>query len=384
MPKTFPILFRKTSTCYGGRDLNLDYLNEKSEVKSRNAQKDKIGSSLDYASKEAVGQVHAGGFLHKKLVAARKENEPAPSKLDNAIRQERIHNSWNHHLDQHGRPRKRGAKDEKKDEIIGHKFVLSFSKDFQDNLSQHDLNPDAVLHSVLKNVMHRYQDRFCEKGDSIGYAYGFHHDTDNLHVHVILHPLTEQGRVIGLSGQLKNKKQREHRRNDHIGFMKSRADFEATRWNKIMADPAQCEKAKKEQLQFQGGKKKKPEFYHTQNLQERQEREEDYKQYLLARHAFFKAKEDLKEFRNMRIRRNIGHLVALITGTKKPLFIRILDEAEKTAALLARIRFQRARANYLHQIRQLHTRKTNLHGKCAIPIVKKESVSNHRKNSRSI
>ena len=45
-------------------------------------------------------------------------------------------------------------------------------------------------------------DRFAEKfhrGDSIGYAYGLHHDTDNLHVHVALCPRSAKGRYVGCS-----------------------------------------------------------------------------------------------------------------------------------------------------------------------------------------
>jgi len=44
--------------------------------------------------------------------------------------------------------------------------------------------------------------RFAEKfhrGDSIGYAYGLHHDTDNLHVHVALCPRSAKGRYVGCS-----------------------------------------------------------------------------------------------------------------------------------------------------------------------------------------
>jgi hypothetical protein len=44
--------------------------------------------------------------------------------------------------------------------------------------------------------------KFAEKfhpGDSIGFAYGLHHDTAHLHAHLALCPRTAKGRYVGCS-----------------------------------------------------------------------------------------------------------------------------------------------------------------------------------------
>ncbi len=46
--------------------------------------------------------------------------------------------------------------------------------------------------------MRKFNDRF-HPADAIGYAYGIHHDTDHLHVHVALCPRTQRGAYIGCS-----------------------------------------------------------------------------------------------------------------------------------------------------------------------------------------
>ena len=62
--------------------LDLEYLDENSERKVSQRQRDELtcrnrqshessGNSRDYASKETLGQVHAGGFLHHMILAQR-------------------------------------------------------------------------------------------------------------------------------------------------------------------------------------------------------------------------------------------------------------------------------------------------------------------------
>ena len=52
--------------------------------------------------------------------------------------------------------------------------------------------------------MYRFKENFYPE-DRIGYAYGIHHDTDNLHMHVFLLPRTEKGKRVGFSDQLKGR-----------------------------------------------------------------------------------------------------------------------------------------------------------------------------------
>ena len=87
-----------------------------------------------------------------------------------------------------------------------------------------------VLHSTMKKVMRRFNERF-HPNDSIGYAYGLHHDTANLHVHVAICPCTENGSYVGCStsrsSQSRHKKQ--------MDCIKSWFEFENSRWEKILS-----------------------------------------------------------------------------------------------------------------------------------------------------
>jgi hypothetical protein len=45
------------------------------------------------------------------------------------------------------------------------------------------INPDHLLHSSLKKVIRKFAEKF-HPNDSIGFAYGLHHDTAHLHAHL--------------------------------------------------------------------------------------------------------------------------------------------------------------------------------------------------------
>ncbi len=60
------------------------------------------------------------------------------------------------------------------------------------------LSPDAVLQSVMKRSLRNFTDRY-HRGDSLGFSYGLHHDTDHLHVHVFVHPRTKYGEPVSFS-----------------------------------------------------------------------------------------------------------------------------------------------------------------------------------------
>jgi hypothetical protein len=76
----------------------------------------------------------------------------------------------------------------------------------------------------MKKVMRRFTERY-HPNDSIGYAYGIHHDTAHLHVHVAICPRTENGTYVGCSTS--RSRQSKH--------------FENTRWEKIMGSSQKLE-----------------------------------------------------------------------------------------------------------------------------------------------
>ena len=97
-------IFAYKSTARGG--LDLEYLDETSRRKAllreRADMEQQIGKKLkhftDYASKETLGQVHAGGFLHHSIRMNLDGTSTAPSQLSNAERKHRITETWQKHL----------------------------------------------------------------------------------------------------------------------------------------------------------------------------------------------------------------------------------------------------------------------------------------------
>ena len=190
------LIFAHKSTARGR--LDLEYLDETSGRKAslRAAKKldEEVGKKLkgfvDYASKESIGQVHAGGFLHHAIRRNPDGTSTAPSKLSNEERKRRITEAWRHHLNRFG--------SQAKQPVVAHRLVFSMSTEQHDALVKAGISPDQVVISSVKKVMERFAEKF-HRGDSIGYAYGLHHDTDNLHVHVALCPRSAKGRYVGCS-----------------------------------------------------------------------------------------------------------------------------------------------------------------------------------------
>jgi len=189
-------IFAHKSTARGR--LDLEYLDETSrrKVSLRNPveREQGIGRKLkdfiDYASKESLAQVHVGGFFHHEIRRNSDGSSTAPMQLSNEERKRRITETWQHHLEKFPSPAKRP--------VIAHRLIFSMSGEQYTALVAAGINPDQVLHSSLKRVMRKFGEKFHPR-DSIGYAYGFHHDTGHLHVDVALCPRTAKGNYVGCS-----------------------------------------------------------------------------------------------------------------------------------------------------------------------------------------
>lgn len=220
--------------------LDLDYLDETSARKiaarvERNAMRkvdqadpSAIGKSLkqfaDYASKETIGQVHAGGFLHHLIVLNPDGTRSAPAALTNSERKKRITEEWLTHL--------RKFQTKAKNPVIQHRLIFTMSTPFHDKLVAAELNPDTVLQGTLRKMMRQFQERF-HAGDSIGYAYGIHHDTDHLHVHVALCPRTKKGAYVGCS----TSRTRTSGNRNQIEYLMRCFERENRLWEKRLSDP---------------------------------------------------------------------------------------------------------------------------------------------------
>jgi hypothetical protein len=130
------------------------------------------------------------GFLHHLSLINEDGSRTAPSQLTNAERKRRISEAWFEHI--------RKYPTSSQNPVIQHRLVFSMSREMHDKLVNAGINPDRVLQSTTKRIMEKFNEWF-HPADSIGYAYGIHHDTDDLHVHVALCPRTARGAYVGCS-----------------------------------------------------------------------------------------------------------------------------------------------------------------------------------------
>ncbi len=214
--------------------LDLEYLDETSQVKQEQMEKfqRQIGKKLrqfnDYASKEKFGEVHVAGFLHDAVACNPDGTSTYPKKLDNDERKRRITAAWMKKLTQpvYGR----GARMD----VIQHRLVFSMSSELHNRCVKAGINPDKVLHQSMKRVMGKFKDNF-HPNDRIAYAYGFHHDTDNPHVHVALCPRTARNNYVGYSKPKYDSKVSGHR--NQFAFVQKVFEQECQRWGETLSTP---------------------------------------------------------------------------------------------------------------------------------------------------
>ncbi len=212
--------------------LDIEYLDETSQKKEwlrqRALNKTEVGKKLkafaDYASKETIGAVHVGGFLHNMVRINSDKTSTSPASLSNEERKKKIVERWLKHLDTFPSSSKKP--------VIQHRLVLSMSTPQHDALVAAGINPDEVLHSTMKKIMKKFGERF-HSGDSIGYANGFHHDTDNLHVHLALCPRTRLGKYVGCSTS--RSKTSKHKR--QMDYLRECFELENRVWEKRLSNP---------------------------------------------------------------------------------------------------------------------------------------------------
>lgn len=215
--------------------LDLEYLDENSDRKhsarecyGERLEDSAVGKRLkhfaDYASKETLGQVHAGGFLHHEISVNLDGSRSAPSQLSNEDRKRRISEAWFDLI--------RSFASSSDNPVIQHRLVFTMSTPFHDKLVESGINPDRVLQTTMKKIMRKFADQF-HPNDAIGYAYGIHHDTDNLHVHVALCPRSAKGAYVGCS---MSRSQASGNKNQ-MAYLRTCFERENQRWSQILDSP---------------------------------------------------------------------------------------------------------------------------------------------------
>ncbi|MES2309319.1 MAG: hypothetical protein V4507_10725 [Verrucomicrobiota bacterium] len=222
-----------------------DYLDETSELKKyadqvreqkQGIKKPKVVlDALDYIDKEKLGKVYAAGFIRDMASVNPDKSRSHFESLDNDERKSRISKAWRKHAAKFSKLKK-----------THHRLVFSMSKEFHAKLVEKGINPEIVLQSVMKRSLQNFTDKY-HSGDSLGYCYGIHHDTDNLHMHVMVHTRTRDGKQTSFSQQLKGRK--DDGRDNKLEFLKKSVDTQWRAWDRKIDDPKQLEALRMKNLE---------------------------------------------------------------------------------------------------------------------------------------
>ncbi|GEM_PF-353292 len=218
-------------------NLNISYLDETSEQKARykalderisfEAAKKKIQDSIKYISKEECGNVHVAGYMRDRIIES---FNCVPENLSNQERIKFVTKQLKNTLPYR--------------DVIAFRFAVSMDTEGEKTIREKGMNPEKILSDTLKKMMTRFQCGFYP-GDRIAYAYGFHHDTDNLHLHVILLGRAENGKHVSFSSPIRGMK-RKYSQEDHLGFCKK----ELERLEKNLLDKLSDDNAERFNVRF--------------------------------------------------------------------------------------------------------------------------------------
>jgi hypothetical protein len=184
--------------------------------------------SLPYLAKDEMGKIQVRGFLHDQVAQNRDGSFTHPASLSTGEIIRRLGRAWNEH-----------ARNSRKTEVSHHRLVFSLSKEFHDTLVAAGRNPDMALRGIIERTLRSFQEKF-HPGDSVGYSYGLHHDTDNLHAHVFIHPRTREGAFVGMSGKPARHQGHASRHKDQLGFLRENVRQRVTQVLKEISNPKEA------------------------------------------------------------------------------------------------------------------------------------------------
>ena len=189
---------------------------------------------LPYLAKDDLGKIQVRGFLHDRVAQNPDGSFTHPSSLETEDTIRRLRSAWTAH-----------AKKCRSTDVSHHRLVFSMSSEFHDALVRGGRNPDMALRGIIEQSMRSLQEKF-HPGDSVGYSYGLHHDTDNLHAHVFIHPRTREGDFVGLSEQLQRKAARGavSRHKNQLKFVRENARRRAAQVMKQLSSPRDAQHLK--------------------------------------------------------------------------------------------------------------------------------------------
>jgi hypothetical protein len=256
--------------------------------------------------------------------------------------------------------------------VIQHRLVFTMSTAFHDKLVGAGINPDIVLRSSLKTVLNRFQQRFHSK-DSIGYAYGLHHDTDNLHAHVAICPRTAKGHYVGVSMS----RTRESGNKNQMTYLMCAFDRENRKWDKLLSSPDKLRKAL--EMHLDSDKMAIAPKISPKQLQVLREDESLYASRLRNSYqAIQKLERELLQKRQSQLTVRVMRRIPRLFGWRKPALIRSL---EKVAGAVEKISI-REMQSLLCRMKQTYREDHRIYSQCYGFQPTQNDHAHHRPQSR--
>jgi len=179
------------------------------------------------------GKLFLGGFLKKRM---RKERGTADSPIKEPKRRgwiTRVGDIWSYFMSK----RLKGKKPSK-NTPVRHNFSVSLAPELVSNLYASGVPAHPFLDRVVRDTWDQYLKEQGWSGDEVGYLYGFHLDTKNIHIQMMVFPWTEFGNRLRLSNRAKGPDGKIHNHLTRLSEIATeKADSMATRVLDPKRDP---------------------------------------------------------------------------------------------------------------------------------------------------
>ena len=139
------------------------------------------------------GQLTVGGFLRELMVLKGYPRQTGHDAFEKHRWIDAVAIEWTKLLSKHRSSSQKGL-------LVRDNFSLSLSGDLTRRLSLANVSALVFLERVLERTFARYlKQHGYDADDNLGYVYGFHMDTSNLHIQLSMFPRTRKGKMVKVS-----------------------------------------------------------------------------------------------------------------------------------------------------------------------------------------
>jgi hypothetical protein len=144
------------------------------------------------------GQLTAGGFLKDRLVLSGLPRRTGRNALEKSRWIDSVSREWTKALSRYRSYSEKGV-------LSRNNFALSLAGDISRRLTLANVSAPLFLEKVLERSFARYlEEQGYDADDSLGYVYGFHMDTNNLHIQMSVFPRTRKGKLVRVTKMVRS------------------------------------------------------------------------------------------------------------------------------------------------------------------------------------